>query len=238
MPPLLLLTRPPDQSARFARQVRAAGASPEVRIAPLSEIRARAFDPAAFAGGRGLVLTSANAVPPLAGLAQVRGLPAWCVGPATAGAATAAGFRALDAGGDAAALLRLLREQRPQGRLIHARGAVVVRDLKPEARALGLDWHEVVVYTAEPCAWPEGLAASLTGRAVVAPLFSPRAAELFARALGGLRPEGLVPVAISAACAARLPPDLRARTRISDRPDGGGMLRAVLVELSQFPPMP
>ena len=121
---------------------------------------------------------------------------------------------------------------------IGARGAVVVRDLKPEIHALGLEWQEVVVYAAEPLPWPEGIVPSMAGRAVVAPLFSPRGAAHFVQALGAARPEGLRLVAISAACAARLPADLRARTRLSDRPDGGGMLRAVLSELSQTLPTP
>lgn len=238
MPPLLLLTRPQDQSLLFVRQLEDAGAALDARIAPLSVIRAQAVDPEAFAGAAGVVLTSANAVPPLLGVPGLAGLPAYCVGPATAAAATKAGFRALDAGGDAADLLALLTRQRPKGRLIHARGAEVVRDLKPEIHALGLEWQEVVVYAAEPLPWPEDTVPSMAGRAVVAPLFSPRGAAHFVQALGAARPEGLRLVAISTACAARLPADLRARTRLSDRPDGGGMLRAVLSELSQTLPTP
>jgi uroporphyrinogen-III synthase len=82
--PLLLLTRPEAQARDFAA---ALGVGPwEVLVAPLTEVVALDWDRRLAEGVRGVILTSANAVPAVAGLAP---LPAWCVGGATARAASA-----------------------------------------------------------------------------------------------------------------------------------------------------
>lgn len=235
MRPILLLTRPEPQARHFARQAHAVCPAHEVLIAPLSEIVALDFDPAVFDGARGLVLTSANAVPMLTGLA-LRGLPAWCVGPATARAAARAGFAPTGGGGDAAALIETLRQARPEGPLVHPHGLHLARDLGAVLRPQGFDLRDVAVYETRARDWPgeilTTLAASAPGSAVVAPLFSPRAAQLFAQQLGDMRPDVLHLVTISAACAARLPDDLRRRTTIARTPDADGMLRATVSALS------
>jgi uroporphyrinogen-III synthase len=73
--------------------------------------------------------------------------------------------------------------------------------------------------------------AALAGtRPVIAPLFSPRSAQLFAAIDGALTAPALHLVAISPACAAALPPPLSAT--IAETPDSGGMLRALLAVMS------
>ncbi len=223
MPPILLLTRPEGPSRRFAAQ--AAVLPPhEVLIAPLTEVVALPFDPAVFDGARGVILTSANAVPMLPAMP---GLPAWCVGAATARAAQAAGFAARDGGGDAAALLRLLRAEAPEGPLVYAHGTDLSRDLTRDLPGL----CAVAVYDARARAPGPALLAALAGtRPVFAPLFSPRAARLFAQVPGALTAPALHLVAISPACAAALPTPLDAT--IAETPDSGGILRALQAVMS------
>lgn len=221
MTPTLLLTRPLDQSLRFASAARGLGAH-EVLISPLSEVVGLPFDPAVFAGARGLILTSANALP---FLPPLPGLPAFCVGPATARAAAAAGFAVREAGGDAAALLDLLRHQAPQGPLIHPHGEDLARDLAADLPGLV---RPVAVYAARALPLSEAALTALASRPVLAPLFSPRAARLFAAQVGA--PADLTCIAISPACAAALPPGWR--VVVADSPDSGGMLRALAAVMS------
>lgn len=230
---MLLLTRPCPQSERFAAEARAACPPHELLIAPLSEIVPLAFDPAALEGARGLVLTSANAVPALADMPGIAGLPAWCVGPGTARAARAAGFRAREGGGDAERLVARLRLLRPPGPLVHVHGRHLARDIAGALTEYGLPISAVAVYEARAIDWPPGTRETLAGRAVVAPLFSPRAAAGLARQLGSFQAADPVPVAISEACAARLPEPLRARAKIASSPDAAAMLKAVQAALSQ-----
>lgn len=233
LPPVLLLTRPRAQSERFAAEVRAACPPHETRIAPLSAIAPLPFDKTAFGGIRGLVLTSANAIPMLADVTGIDGLPAFCVGPGTTRAARAAGFYAKEAGGDARRLVAWLRRHQPQGPLVHAHGRHLAHDLVADLSADGLDIRGVPVYEAQAQDWPDGFAADMAHRRVVAPLFSPRAAAALARQAGISDLGRLVPVAISPACAAQLPPDLRMRCLVSDTPDAVGVLGAVTTALTQ-----
>lgn len=218
MPPLLLLTRPEGPSRRFAAE--AAVLPPhEVLIAPLTEVVALPFDRRVFDGAEGVILTSANAVPMLP---RLPGLPAWCVGAATAKAAQAAGFAARNGGGDAAALLRVLEREGPKGTLVYAHGADIARDLAAELPGL----RAVAVYDARARDPGPKVQAALAGsRPVIAPLFSPRSAQLFAALPGALTAPALHLVAISPACAAALPAPLAAI--VADTPDSGGMLRAI-----------
>ncbi|MCB1407868.1 MAG: uroporphyrinogen-III synthase [Rhodobacteraceae bacterium] len=230
MRPLLLLTRPEPQARRFAERI---GGDIDLLIAPLSEVAPVAFDPAVFTDAAGLILTSVNAVPPLTGL-PLRGLPAWCVGPATAKAAARAGYVVHEGGGDAETLIARLVRAKPEGPLVHAHGVHLARDLVAALAPHGIAVRGTVVYEARPLAWPpEVLDRMKTAPCVVAPLFSPRAADRFAQHLGATRPQGLRLVAISDNCAARLPEDLRHGTIIALTPDSDGMVRAILLAMSQ-----
>lgn len=228
MPPLLLLTRPTRQSERFAARAHAVLPPHEVLIAPLSQVVPLPYDPTVFERARGIVLTSANAVPMLPALP---GLPAWCVGPATTAAARCAGFDARDGGGDAAALIETLAAECPDGPLVHAHGDHLARDLVATLRPRGLDLRSVAVYAARALDWPEALAKRLAGaERVLAPLFSPRAAERFVRNLSriqGLNRDSIIPVAISDACAKRLPEGLRRAGLVAEAPHAEAMLAAL-----------
>lgn len=225
--PLLLLTRPEAQARVLAETL--AGPAHETVIAPLTRIVPLDWDPALAEGIRGLILTSANAVPFVARLAP---LPAWCVGAATARVAAGAGFAARASGGDAEALIADLSRARPQGPLLHAHGRHLARDLRPALAPLGIALRAAAVYEARAVPWPADLPARLAGRRVVAPVYSPRAAaELSARLTDP--PPGLGLVAISENARARLSPELAARARVVARPED--MTAAILSQLSGPP---
>ena len=232
-PPLLLLTRPRAQSAHFAASCETECPPHRVLIAPLTEIAPVVFDPSVFDEAAAVVLTSPNAVAAVQGL----GLPAWCVGPGTAAAARAAGLEVRESGGDAVHLLADLRRAGPGERLVHAHGRHLARDLVAELAPEGFDIRGVVVYEARAVAWHAAVLPALEAASqVLAPLFSPRAADEFSARLGGRVPPGLRIVAISANCAGRLPAALRARCSIAGTPDAAAMRRAVAEGLSHPPP--
>ncbi|MCA2013272.1 uroporphyrinogen-III synthase [Cereibacter sphaeroides] len=233
MLPILLITRPLKQGKRFAEEAEQACPPHRALIAPLSEVVPLPHDPAVFDGAKALILTSANAVPFLPPLAP---LPAWCVGPATAQAAKAAGYVPIDGGGDAASLIARLAKARPEGPLIHAHGKDKARDIVAALPDLPL--RGVAVYEARKRPLPpEILAVMGAADRIVAPLFSPRASRLLAAELAaraGVIPlDRVVPVAISPACAEALPPLLRARALIAGAPDGKAMMQRTGEALSQ-----
>ncbi len=232
-PPLLLLTRPRAQSQRFAEAARAACPPHTALIAPLTEIVMLPIAPEALDGAV-LVFTSVNGVAAVAGLPRRGGQEAWCVGPATAAVARATGFAVRQSGGDAAHLLADLRTTQPEGPLVHVRGRHVACDLAATLAREGMTIRAVVAYEARAVPWGAAVMPMLAVAArVVAPLFSPRAAEELAVRLAGAVPAGLQIVAISPACADRLPAELRAHATTADRPDADAMLRAVADALSQ-----
>lgn len=233
MRPLLLLTRPDPQARSFASLATAECPPHDLLIAPLSEVVSIPFEASDVAGAKALVLTSINAVSRVAGLVP-RGLTAWCVGPGTANAAQKAGLTVREGGGDALALIETLCNARPEGPLVHAHGVHLARDLVAALQPKGIDIQGVAVYEARVLDWPDAVrAAVFAAPRIIAPLFSPRAAVQIVQQLRGIRPEGMRLVAISEACAARLPEAFRARTTIAATPDSAGMMQAIASELSQ-----
>lgn len=228
--PILLLTRPALQSARFAQQVSARVPGFGLVIAPVIEIAPRMLGcrPDDYAG---LIFTSENAVATFAAAWPGRGHPVWCVGARTAEAARTAGFArvssAADGGGDAEALLRLLQTEQPEAPLLHLRGAHARGDLAPRLTAAGLPCDAWILYdqVARPLT-PEARTALAGPVPVVLPLFSPRSATLCADGASDARAP-LFPAAISPA-AARAWQSLRPEPPVvADRPDSAAMLDAV-----------
>lgn len=248
MRPPLLLTRPRDASARFARQFAAQfGADWPVVIAPLQEIVPLCSD----LGGDydAVVLTSAAGAQVLA---PGRGRDAWCVGLATAEAARAKGFypRGFEGdekkGGDGLALARAMVKAGAKGRMLYPHGrhrSVDLARLLPEMVRL----CSVVAYDQRAVPIPPDVRARLCdGQGpILAPVFSRRSGLLLAQAVSGAlsgaqggmkRP--LWVAAISDAAAeplAALPsagdaPDTAPsamRFAIAPRPDAAGVLAAL-----------
>ncbi len=237
MRPLLLLTRPEAQARAFAARLSNLDRdhAPEIAVAPLTKIVPLAWDQSLAQGAKAVILTSANAVPAVATLAP---RPAYCVGKVTAAKAAEAGFYAVAAEGGARALAALLMTKRPEGPLFYAHGREQAHDLASWLAAAGLEVRSAQVYAAEEIPWPATLWPRLKGRVVVAPLFSPRAAELFAkRLLAGLGADGvkellLIPVAVSQSVAKNLPPPFAVHAHIAEAPEAmDDAVRAVLRQL-------
>lgn len=225
-PPLVLLTRPRGASERFAAQMREVLGPVEVAIVPLTDIEpvVQALD---LEGVAALIFTSAAGVEVFAALTEARDLPAWCVGDRTASAAREIGLRATSAGGDAGALVALMADAMPEGRLLHlhgrhTRGDVVGRLVEAGIRAEGLAIYDQARLS--PDAGLEGALAHPGG--VIAPLFSPRSARLFVEAAGD-RVAGVRPLALSHAVQDALPEGLAGRAVCAESPDAPAMIRAI-----------
>ncbi|NKX45311.1 uroporphyrinogen-III synthase [Roseibacterium sp. KMU-115] len=225
----MLLTRPRAASARFAGDLRAALGPVEVAIAPLMEI-VPVVSSLDLAGVSGLIFTSAAGVETFAALTTDRSLPAWCVGDRTAEAARAAGLTATSAGGDADALVALMAGARPEGRLLHLAGVHTRGDVAGRLAAAGLMAEARAIYDQQAVDPGPDLAAALAHDGpILAPLFSPRSAKLFARAVGGAP---VTPVAMSPAVRDALPETLAARAVVARHPDAPSMLRALAALIS------
>ena len=217
----VLLTRPQAASERLAQDLVARGH--EVLIEPLLTIEPLPGPPPDLAGVQALVITSAHAVPALAGTDPR--LPLFVVGQATAAAARAAGRRDVRVGeGDAQALARrIVRECRPaDGALLHLSGSEVRPELERDLTAAGFTLRRHPVYRARAA---QALSAATVdalraGRLDAVLLFSPRSAAILVGLLtrhglaGDLR--GTEAICLSAAVAEpcrRLPWRIRVATR-------------------------
>ena len=177
----VLITRPRADAEQLARRLEARGH--DVLVAPMLTIEPIAGAMPDLGGIQALVLTSAKAVPALAG--GDPGRPVFVVGEATARAARAAGCRDVRTGaGDAARLARLILGQcRPDGgALLHLAGAEVRPELAEILGAAGFEVRRRAVYRAVAAdRLPARAVVAIRGRAVDAVLlFSARSAAIFA----------------------------------------------------------
>jgi len=207
----VLVTRPRNEARSLAALLAARGM--DAVIAPMIEIVGRDAALPGFVGVQAILCTSANGVRALARASDERAVPVFAVGDATARAARAAGFAAVDsAGGDVDGLARLVRDRlRPAGgRLLHVAGSEVAGDLAGALGAAGFAVERAVLYEARPAAAlaPETARLIDDGAIDLALFFSPRSAAVFARlveaagASGGLA--ATTALSISAAADAAL----------------------------------
>ena len=190
--PLLVMTRPEEAARAFVARL-------EALRGPVDWLHAPAFALAATGEqvpGGAAIFTSANGV---AFAPEGGGQTAWCVGEATAAAATARGWRSVSADGDAEALVALILSRRPAGPLWHLAGADRRGDVAPRLAAAGLKAGTVTLYRQVPLAPSDALRRAFADtRPLVAPVFSPRSvAGLWA----GTRRAPLAIAAISPAVA-------------------------------------
>lgn len=178
----------------------------------------------------GLIFTSAAGVEAFAAQSPRRDLAAWCVGARTAAAAAEAGLTAHQAGGDADALVALLRQAAPAGRLVHLCGTHQRGDVAARLSVAGMPVTAHPIYDQRALPPDPAFAAALAHPGlVIAPLFSPRSAALFADAAGGAH---VTPVALSGAVRDALPPAMAAHCHIAAHPDASAMIRAVAALIS------
>lgn len=225
-----LLTRPAAQGSRFAAALAARFPGLAIVESPLlapaflrPTLPAGSFAAVAFSSETGVAAAVALGVA-LPGLA-------YAVGRQTAAAARAAGFRAVEAGGDAAALVARIAADAP-GPVLHLHGVETRGEVAASLAACGVPAAGVAVYDQRPQALTPAARRLLAGPdPVLVPLFSPRSATLFAQAAtGAAAPLRLTFLSAAVAeAAAGLPAQALATAR---RPDAEAMLEAVATLLA------
>ena len=159
------------------------------------------------------------------------GITAWCVGPRTAAAAGAAGFRALDGGGSARAMVERIIASGVRGPVLVVRGKDQAVDVAALLTSAGLETVEAVVYAQDLQPLTEAARALLdSGSTVVAPLFSARTAAGLAAFPEVLARRGPLWIASLSDAVARAAAPARAeRAVIAARPDADALIAAVEV---------
>jgi uroporphyrinogen-III synthase len=146
----VLVTRPLHDAQRTAERLAALGH--EAVIDPVLVIEPVAFDPPS--GADAVTVTSANVfhAAPRPLLAPFLARPLFAVGPHSAAAAAAYGFRdTLAAGGDAHSLARLLIDRLSFGaRVLYLAGTERAHDLAALVRGAGIEIEMRAVYRAVP----------------------------------------------------------------------------------------
>ena len=180
----VLITRPEPQASRFARALQDRYGKRALPV--LSSVLAPVLLPMELPVDPfgALILTSETGARAAAALSSALPRQAFCVGDRTAEVASALGFQAHSADGDADSLFALLLARPDAAPFLHLRGREARGDLVARLNATGVQAQEVVVYAQEPQPLSPAAISLLSGEGpVIAPLFSPRSAEVFRRAL-------------------------------------------------------
>ncbi len=188
----ILITRPEEDARPLADALHQRGIAtllePLLAIRTLPEMAAPLAED--LAGIQAILFTSANGVRAFADLSSRRDIGVLAVGDATAAAARAAGFSAVEsAGGDVNALADLARRRlKPAGGpLFHAAGSAVAGDLARLLSEAGFTLRRRMLYESRPAdAFTlESRAALLAGEIGQVVLFSPRTAATFVKLAQG-----------------------------------------------------
>jgi uroporphyrinogen-III synthase len=227
----LLVTRPREDADSFANLLRERGHIPVV--APIMQVVPHPGPPLALDGVQAVLTTSANGVRGLAARTDNLDIAIYAVGPQTAEAAKAAGFKTVhNAAGDATALVEFVakRADPAKGKFLHAAGEETAGRLRQALQARGFTMETVVLYAARPVtALPEIVKDALSNNTLDGVLlFSPRSATIFVQLVtdAGLNEScaRLTAFCISAATAAALGPLTFARVAVAGTPNQDTML--------------
>ena len=174
----IVVTRPRCSADRFAALLSAR--RPErfdILVSPLLTIvpTMNEVDLSEFAA---VVLTSENAVRVTEPNSVPLGMPAYCIGGATAAAAAVAGFLPTVAGNSSESLVSLAAREHSGGKLLHLRGRHAASDIAGRLNGAGLPAEEVVVYDQVRTRLGSAARQALTRRRCVFPVFSPRTAGI------------------------------------------------------------
>lgn len=203
----VLILRPEPGASDSAARAHALGL--ETVTAPIFVVRPLAWDPPEPPSVDAVLLTSANALRHGGeAIAAFTDLPCYCVGPATASAARAAGFGVVKIGpsdGDATVAMMVADGIT---RALHLSGRDHVGLADP---AIGLERR--LVYAAEPVRALPHEAARALGRGALVLLHSPRSAAAFARLIdeAGIERGDIALAAISTNAAEAAGPGWRAK---------------------------
>lgn len=201
----VLITRAEPGASETAQRVEALGLS--AIVSPVLSMQARGDTslpaPSALSG---LIFTSANGVRAYSQRSGARSLPAWCVGPATASAARAAGFVDVqESAGNAADLAQFIADNNAPtpAPLLHVANAAAKGDLKRHLETLGFAVDFAPLYEMSPA---EGLlpdADQMLAQpgAGILLIHSAMGAERFSQLVAGRSVDQLVAAVISAPAA-------------------------------------
>lgn len=226
MPPLILITRPREGAEAFAADLEEElGPDAQICIAPLLRIEFLPDLPD-LAPYRTLIFTSAHAVESFAKVTSRRDFACHAVGAATGKIAADHGFSPIVGPGTGKELAQQIRNASADAPCLYLRGDHIAFDMAKHLNAAGTETHEAVVYRQVPCALSqEALTRIDMSDPILAPVFSPRSAQLLLDAL----PKGasLHVAAISDAVAGAVPRERTAQIRVAARPDKAAMLACV-----------
>jgi len=230
----LLVTRPDPDGESTAAALRARGH--EVMLAPMLRVEPVADADLGVGPWAGLLLTSANGARAIARhprFVELAALPVLAVGAASAEAARAEGFAAVEsADGDGGDLVRLTaaRFSGSPLPLLYPAGEERARDLAGALAAHGIAVSTAAIYrTVQVTAFPSAARDALVAGGIGGVLhFSRRSAETYVAAARGLLPQALAPVhfCLSERSAEPLRAAGAADVRVAARPD-----EATLIEL-------
>jgi uroporphyrinogen-III synthase len=232
-----LVTRPREEAETLSAALAARGIG--AIIEPMMQVHFPSARSPDLTSVQAVLCTSANGVRALARLTDIRRLPLFAVGDATASRARAEGFATVvSAGGTVIDLARLAAERlRPQdGPLLHVAGDVVAGDLAGALRVAGFAIERRVLYEARPVGMlsETAVGALRAGSIDFALFFSPRTAAIFvglaASAAVGPFCRRITALSISAAADAALAELSWGDRRIAEMPNQ----RALLARLDQI----
>ncbi|HEY6919517.1 MAG TPA: uroporphyrinogen-III synthase [Tabrizicola sp.] len=232
----VLVTRPRAEAEVFAAALTARfGSRVQPLVSPLLAPRLLS-PPIPDRDYAAVIFTSAQAVEAAGHLDRALPALAWCVGRKTADVATAAGFRARSADGDADALAESIAQDPPDGRILYLRGVDTRGNLLEKLVSSGIETDVAIVYeqVAQPLT-PQALSVLAAPTDVIVPLFSPRTARLFCASLPPASPARLHVAAMSDAVAEPLHALDPAALVVARKPDGPAMLDAVETLLARRP---
>lgn len=221
--PLVLLSRPRAASEALAGNLRGR-LDADLLVAPVIGIEpiGAPVDTGLFGA---VIFTSVHGV---ARAVPLPGQTAWCVGDTTARAAERAGFAAVSAGGDAAALLAEILRTHPARALLHVRGEHGAGQVAQRLRAAGYEAAEAVAYRQTDRALAEDEIARIgAAPRLIAPVFSPRSARRLSVELAGV-PQAPTPEVIAISAAAGRAWTGPGQVRVVSEPSGAAMTAAIV----------
>ncbi|MEM9966703.1 MAG: uroporphyrinogen-III synthase [Pseudomonadota bacterium] len=221
--PVLLMTRPESSARRFVARIASALLHDiTVVYAPLIKI-VRTAKPPVISRGTDVIFTSVNGVlfaPDGAG----RGC--FCVGEATASAARARGWFILHVAQTAEELVQYLRDSSQRTPLLHLSGVHRRGDIASRLSAAGRPTAVIALYDQQQCPFTsETKKLFAEAQQVIAPVFSPRTAELLLQS--GVTLSTTSVVAISAAVADVFDENAPQKLLVAQAPNGREVRRCV-----------
>lgn len=189
------------------------------------------------AGLSGLVFTSANGVRAFSDRSEDRALTAWCVGPATATAAQAAGFQNVqESAGNAIDLANFIADHsNPQPQpLLHIANAAAKGDLKRQLEARGFTVSFAPLYAMRPARALSDSAIQVlkSGGPCVVLIHSAKGAARFAELYDGFAQHSFHVVSISVPASAALVPLSNPQIHYATAPNEDGLFEALNAALA------